>query len=184
MHYLQIFSLFVATVASTGFTIPSDQPNGVYTVTYDAEGRAIHTLIGSPVNHTEGSPNPLVSRSPNKLSLLARQADAVHCGGYDLNRPNTDNAVEALKNQCSPGAIGGNLNFYSISGSTVAYVCNYNGAAVACTRNEIGESADRITGVCGSYRAGWRNLVRDGRNIQIGYENTGSKFCGRGTLGN
>jgi hypothetical protein len=175
MQYLQLLSLLIATVAAKGFTVPEGTPDGVYKVEYDAEGSETHTLIGEPVHNA-------VARSEGSVSrLFARQADGVNCGGYDLNRQNTDDAVEALKRQCNPGAIGGNLNFYSIAGGTVAYVCNYRGIAVTCSRNEIGDSANRITGVCGSYRAGWRNIRNDGRDIQIGYERTGSEFCGRGT---
>jgi len=46
MHMLNLL-FFVGAVAARGFTIPEGTPNGVYKVTYDAEGEATHTFIGN-----------------------------------------------------------------------------------------------------------------------------------------
>jgi hypothetical protein len=145
MQFLHIFTLFVATVMSTGFTIPSNQLDGVYEVSYDASGRAIHTFLREGVNNTEAQE-------------LAARDDGVNCGNYGLNHQDTDNAVTGLRRQCNPGAVGNGLDFYSITGSTVAYFCNFGATATVCQSNEVADSYTRISNACGLYGAGWRTV--------------------------
>ncbi|KAH8889210.1 hypothetical protein GQ53DRAFT_825529 [Thozetella sp. PMI_491] len=180
MHHLKkklIPLLFLNAVV--GFTIPADQEDGVYMVHYDDAGEAVHTWLHGPVNESEIT--EAATKRDGLLRIARRDSDSVDCGGYDLAHADTDNAVEALKRQCDPsGAISQGLDFYSIAGSTVAYECNFGNKAVICTRNEQGGSFDKITGVCGSYRAGWRTIQNSAAWYSIGYEDRGAKFCGRG----
>jgi hypothetical protein len=167
MHF-QLSPLFVAMAIATGFTIPTNQPDGVYEVSYDASGHAAHVFIAEAV---------AVSQAQN----LETRNDGVECGGYSLNGGNTDSAVDALKRQCDPrGTIGKGLDFYSISGTTVAYVCNFGNGAIPCFRGDITKSYESITNACGRYQAGWRTLNNSTHWYSTGYEHTGAFFCGRG----
>jgi len=88
-----------------------------------------------------------------------------------------------LPPRCGNGvAVGGNLDFYSISGGTVAYFCNFSSQTNNCYASERQESSADITGVCGAYNGGWE--VVDSRACQYGYERQPkNNFCGRGTGG-
>jgi hypothetical protein len=92
-------------------------------------------------------------------------------------------AVAALKNQCvggptGGGAVGGNKDFYSISGSVVVYFCNFLSKGNHCYADEVDDAiTQRITGSCGSYIAAW-DVVED-RAAQYGYETSSANFCGR-----
>jgi hypothetical protein len=179
MYIFKLLPLFMAAVASTGFTVPNSQADGVYQVTYDVEGLPVHTFLHGPITATEPrSLKPAVAKK--RSTLKARQADRLSCGNDQLNHGNTDEAVQALMGQCAPTAIGGNRDFYSIAGSVVAYICNYNGAAVACSRDETWDSLQKVSVFCGAYWSGWRNINNNGKNIQIGQEPKSAKFCGRG----
>jgi hypothetical protein len=181
MHLFKSIVLCAANIAALGFTIPEGQADGVYSVSYNAEGLPIHHFISGAV---KGSVSPYVSERElsGKSFLHARRTDARKCEGHDLDHGSTDGAVEALKQQCDPaGGIGGGRDFYSVSGSTVAYICNYNSASVVCTRNLLTDSYSAITSACGLYRSGWRDLTGNGYRYSIGYEPFGNNFYGRGT---
>jgi hypothetical protein len=167
MHFMYPSILFAATAMATSFTIPPNQIDGVYEVSFDHSGRPTHTFLREITNTTE--PHHLTTRD-----------DGSYCGNYNLDPLSTDRAVAALKAQCNPGAVGNGLDFYSISGSTVAYFCNFGAAATVCQSGEIGDSYARVTNACGRYRAGWRSIHDSGRWISIGYEASNARFCGRG----
>ncbi|KAK3303447.1 uncharacterized protein B0T15DRAFT_513625 [Chaetomium strumarium] len=186
MHPAALLLLLPGLVA--GFTIPADQPDGVYIVNFSNDGEAIHTLIGPPLNQTEVAQLAARAAAPRKPMTPSRihvpRAPGIGCGNYDLDHGSTDAAVEALKFQCQPGAINRGMDFYSIAGSTVAYICNYGSNAWACQRSDITNDLQLITNVCGWYRAGWREYWRDGNTgAQTGYENRDANFCGRGIDG-
>lgn len=180
-------ALFAALAA--GWTIPADQPDGVYRVSYDANGTAAHTLIAPPLTPEEKrslllAPKP--ARSPPSR-IAGRQSDATYCGSTSdaaLHHQSTDNAVQALKNQCNPGGIASGYDFYSIAGSTVAYVCNFGSTSWTCTVNDLTNDYAHITNICGWYQSGWRiRWPATNRGAQIGYEPSWENFCGRGTSG-
>ncbi|CAG8951858.1 hypothetical protein HYFRA_00005662 [Hymenoscyphus fraxineus] len=177
MHFLKFVTLFTSAAAATGFTVPEDQEDGVYAVVYDNNGEAVFNLLRGPA--TEKELAEIKSRSPAQ-SLNERDIDQYNCPGYSLDSGNTDAAVAALKGQCNPGAVGSGYDFYSISGSTVAYFCNFGSSATNCLANELGDQYARITDHCGRYNAGWWTRQDPGRWISIGYEGSGSRFCGRG----
>ncbi|KAF4617072.1 hypothetical protein G7Y89_g15075 [Cudoniella acicularis] len=189
MH-LNTISVFILALAATsqGFTIPDNQPNGVYKVSVDANGVETHTLLrGLIENYT------YVSTEPNKplptlhaTSAKFRRQDLtgqnnIACGGYSLVTSDVVSAVGNLEAQCGNGAfVGGGKNFYSITGGTVAYFCNFSGGTNNCYASEMVEAAERITNDCGSSNGGW-DIVPD-RQCQYGYERQpGNHFCGRGT---
>ncbi|KAI0394886.1 hypothetical protein F5Y17DRAFT_425916 [Xylariaceae sp. FL0594] len=181
MHIFKSIVLYAANAAALGFTIPEGQPDGVYAVSYDAHGVPVHHFVSGPVEESVISPY-VSGGGGGKPFLHARQTDARKCEGHDLDHSNTDAAVEALKRQCDPaGAVGGGLDFYSVAGNTVAYLCNYASTSVACTRNLLTDSYAAITANCGLYRSGWRDLTGGNYRYSIGYEPYGNKFCGRGT---
>ncbi|KAM7205687.1 hypothetical protein V8F33_001013, partial [Rhypophila sp. PSN 637] len=147
-----------------GFSIPPGTANGVYSVHLDANDTAIHTLLAPALSGEEHA--QLSSREPARLSSALSRITA----------------RQSLKNQCTPvGAVNGNRNFYSIYGTTVAYICNMNKDAWTCQRHEVETAYPAITSFCGWYKAGWRNEERPGKGwASTGYERTGSNFCGRG----
>ncbi|KAH8898836.1 hypothetical protein GQ53DRAFT_817066 [Thozetella sp. PMI_491] len=163
--------------AVTGFTIPANQADGVYMVRYE-NGQEIHTLLYAPVNKTE-----IAESTVKRRTSVPDTFDNLACGDYKLDPTDTDNAVEQLKRQCNPGAIGGGLDFYSIWGSTVAYLCNFGGNAIPCTRDGLAASFADVTGLCGLYGAGWGTQQTATDYVQTGYEDRNARFCGRGTNG-
>jgi hypothetical protein len=183
MHTFKLLAVFITSVAANGFTIPDNLQDGVYAVSYDAGGEAIHTLIRGPVD-TSGDALPrdrYARAADSRPSLFARLSeDSVQCASYGLDHSSTDNAVEALRRQCNPGAVGQGLDYWSMSGSTVAFFCNFGGTGTLCLLNEINDSFGRITNFCGSYTAGWRNIKDDSRSVSIGYDDRNTRFCGRG----
>ncbi|KAI3331635.1 hypothetical protein HD806DRAFT_529418 [Xylariaceae sp. AK1471] len=205
MHPFNPFFIFLGTVTgftlpersigpegvivpgANGFTIPEGQPDGLYQVDYDSDGQAVHTLLRGPITAAERI-NLLSMRDPevgieHLGSLVARQGNNLACKGYDLDHQNTDNAVELLKNQCNPGAVGTGRDFYSIAFSTVAYFCNLSGIALVCTRDQLTGAFLQITETCGLYRAGSSDRQENGNRYIIGYEDRSINFCGRGVNG-
>lgn len=173
-------------VPDEGFTIPANEGDGVYSVYINENGTAVHELIAPALSAKEK--REIAARDPTVLSgvsrIEARQHEALTCGGYGLDRWSTDWAVEGLNRQCNPGAINGWRSFYAIEGSTVAYICNLAGDGWVCKRDEVSADFAHITRFCGSYRAGWKNKSWHANlAAQIGYEDKGARFCGRGTSG-
>ena len=119
MHMLNLL-FFVGAVAARGFTIPEGTPNGVYKVTYDAEGEATHTFIGNTtIEKAQVADLPKVKARSSRFRPR-EDDDEVHCGDYDLNHDDADYSVQMLSDQCNPDAIGSGLDFYSIWGGVVA----------------------------------------------------------------
>ncbi|TRX88846.1 hypothetical protein FHL15_010305 [Xylaria flabelliformis] len=153
------------TAGATGFRVPEGQPDGVYRVNYDSAGSAVHTWLRAPVGTTDQVPTSGTTRS-----MHVRDYDYIDCGGYGLNSGDTDRAVASLKAQCNPGAVNSGYDFYSISGSTVAYICDLGGSAIVCQQSELANSYAKITGTCGRYGSGWETVDTAAYKYQIGYE--------------
>ncbi|KAI1322496.1 hypothetical protein F5Y16DRAFT_415941 [Xylariaceae sp. FL0255] len=172
MHFSLPIWVVASTVCATGFTLPEGQADGVYQVHYDANNTAVFTWLRGPVNQAP---------DPGKLrSVHARDYDTVECGGYTLISDDTNKAVEALKAQCNPGAVTSGRDFYSISGTSVAYVCDFGDSAIVCQEFQLTNSFAKITGACGSYTAGWETFQTEAYWYSIGYEYNETNFCGRG----
>ncbi|KAJ7664628.1 hypothetical protein DFH06DRAFT_1295781 [Mycena polygramma] len=149
MH-LALLSLFVSAVVC--FTVPASQPDGVYMVTYNADGTETHSLL---------------SRTTSNGTIPA-------AASHILTR--SANAYNALGQQCGGGAeVLGGRDFYSIRGCTVAYFCNYRSIPDTCFQSEwVAVIQNAITPKCGSYWAGWDQFTSPQRQNQYGYENRGS----------
>ncbi|EAQ85485.1 predicted protein [Chaetomium globosum CBS 148.51] len=159
-------ALFGALFAgpAAGWTIPADQPDGVYRVSYDANGTVAHTLIAPPLSPEE------------KRSLLSAPKPGRSLPSRITGRQ--------LSNQCNPGGIARGYDFYSIAGTTVAYVCNFGSTSWTCTVNDLTNDYAHITAICGWYQSGWRiRWPATNRGAQIGYEPSWENFCGRGIDG-
>ncbi|KAJ7035491.1 hypothetical protein C8F04DRAFT_530881 [Mycena alexandri] len=186
-----LLSLFVSAVVC--FTVPTNQPAGVYMVTYNADGTETHSLLSLTETNVTVPAATARSVSPSaKFGASKRQigggTNAIFCGGYELNHGDTDAAYNALGQQCGGGAsVLGGRDFYSIAGCTVAYFCNYRGTADTCFQYEwVNVIQNAITPTCGSYWAGWDQFNSQARQNQYGYENlcgAGNNYCGRGTNG-
>ncbi|KAJ7020286.1 hypothetical protein C8F04DRAFT_1241137 [Mycena alexandri] len=186
-----LLSLFVSAVV--GFTVPANQPAGVYMVTYNPDGTETHSLLSlTKVNSTVPAVTAGSVPSPTRFDASKRQinggSNTIGCGNYELNHGDTDSAYNALGQQCGGGAsVPGGRDFYSIVGCTVAYFCNYNGGADTCFQSEwVAAIQNGVSPVCGSYWAGWDRFSSSIRFNQYGYENVcgaGGNFCGRGTNG-
>ncbi|KAK6210536.1 hypothetical protein LQW54_006144 [Pestalotiopsis sp. IQ-011] len=170
---------------AVGFTIPADQPDGVYVVTYDSSNQAVHTLISDGVaarDLVEFSGQGSQAAKRNGGPLLAARADDLTCPGGTLDRVSTDEAVAALKGQCNPnmpGAVNSGQDYYSKRGSTVAYFCNFGAGSELCTVFGLTDTYQRLTNECGLYGAGWRTVQDADHWYSIGYEDINALFCGR-----
>ncbi|KAJ7720758.1 hypothetical protein DFH07DRAFT_760708 [Mycena maculata] len=158
-----LLSLFVS--AAVCFTVPANQPAGVYMVTYNADGTETHALLS--LTETNGTIPAATARSATpsaKFGASKRQisggTNTIFCGGRD---------------------------FYSIAGCTVAYFCNYRDTADTCFQYEwVNVIQNAVTPTCGSYWTGWDQFNSEARQNQYGYENlcgAGNNYCGRGTNG-
>lgn len=172
---------------ASGFIVPSDQPDGVYGVSCAENGTETHTLLARALSEEEfaqltaRNAHEELTKPPSRI--VSRQSDATYCGSsqQNLDPGSTDKAVGALKDQCKPGAINSGLNFYSKSGSTVVYICNYGSNAWLCTRDDLTRDYAQITSICGRYKSGWRVRWPQGNTgAQTGYETVNAKFCVRG----
>ncbi|KAL9075703.1 MAG: hypothetical protein Q9161_001455 [Pseudevernia consocians] len=195
---LKSIALFAAgvTAANSGWTIPEGQPNGVYSVSVDSSGKATHTFIRDLIapDHIEAPSKERRALGNSAKLNIERDLNgpySITCGGYEMDRGDCDGAVANLKNQCGGGAsVGGNLDYYAIDNSVVAYFCNFNSGATNCYFFDAADAYQLITGTCGLYQAGWDSLTayyapNGGPNyVSYGYENLGGNdFCGRGTNG-
>ncbi|KAJ7465394.1 hypothetical protein B0H11DRAFT_2049823 [Mycena galericulata] len=186
-----LLSLFVS--AAVCFTVPANQPAGVYMVTYNVDGTETHSLLS--LTETNGTVPAATARSATpsaKFGASKRQIpggnNAISCGGYELNHGDTDAAYNALGQQCGGGAsVQSGRDFYSIAGCTVAYFCNYGAYADTCFQYEwVNVIQNAVTPDCGSYWAGWDQFYSSARQNQYGYEDVcgaGGNYCGRGTNG-
>ncbi|OBT65571.1 hypothetical protein VE03_05018 [Pseudogymnoascus sp. 23342-1-I1] len=181
MHFT---TLILLATSAAAFTIPEGQPDGTYVVHTAPDGTETHTLLDAPVS---------VRRTvPGKFDMAHKRTSAadvsiVQCGGYPLPNGETDDTNKAVDDHCGGGkSISAHNDFYSLSGCTVAYFCNYNDGPQNCYASERQSTSRSITAACGWYNAGWMNIRDDGRNVQYGYEdkcNKGWNFCGCGTDG-
>ncbi|OBT87948.1 hypothetical protein VE02_04532 [Pseudogymnoascus sp. 03VT05] len=204
MHLHATLSL-LANCASA-FTVPKGQPDGVYSVTYNPNGTETHTFLRPPVTvdaTTTGSdvPGLLSLRSSVKARQVPNVQNVVGCGGYRLDT-GTTNAANAGLDACTGGVlVGADKDFYSISGCTVAYFCNFsyhtyedgsliitNPTDTRCYKSDRQKSATIINGQCGGFYAGWNRITSSDGSYdgQYGWEElcgAGSNFCGRGVGG-
>lgn len=166
------------------FTIPEGQASGLYSVSYDEDGKETHTLVRL------SDPNEVIPTQglTNSAKFKFEKRDFTYtCGGDALNPGDTDRANAELDQQCGAGnTVGANKDFYSIVGCTVAYYCNWQPAPSACSYSRRQDISRGITDKCGLYQSGWSNNSWDDSG-SYGYEDfckaPGNNFCGRGRGG-
>ena len=182
------FLLLLAATALS-FTIPAGQKDGVYSVSIDASGSEVHTLLSLTGNsNMDFMPRDINSSTEHALEPRQHGGYKTFCGGYPLNHVQTDAANQALDKQCGAGAnVEKDKNFYSTSGCTVAYFCNFDDDhGDTCFADEREAITKSIFEQCGKYAAGWAIVDFKTRKNQYGVENLcgrGGNFCRRGLDG-
>ena len=174
MHLSAI--LFLATTAAA-WTVPANQPNGLYSVWTNNFNEPTHTPIAlTTMPNSFTKPTTLRAKFPKRQNIGSNN---IGCGDYSLSSTDNAAAIRALKEQCGKGAfVGEGRDFYSIVGDSVVYFCNFSDETNQCFASEAEDAFGRISSQCGVDNAGW-DIVR-ARNDQYGYERVGSDFCGRG----
>lgn len=176
--YLKSMILFaIGAAAHSGWKIPPGQPDGVYKVTENADGTFDQTLLPTYSSRSV----PMVNSAKFARSLTSRQANIV-CAGYAFSsHSSVDISFHNLQYQCDYyGPVGGNRDYYSISGDVVTYFCNFGGGSTTCSSGEAyNVLVGGVTGACGSYWAGWGNPIN--RPVSYGYESVSrdKEFCGQ-----
>jgi hypothetical protein len=189
---------------NSGFTVPDDLPNGVYSVVFE-DGAWKHEML---LNDTDVEIHKVEKRATYPFT-------GTKCSGYSLPTGDTDKAKAILDAQCNR-SVGGGLSFYSISGDVVSwvafpvplrafgdaggyttcvlslfltyflcrYVCNTMTWLIACDVGAHRAANSEITRACGLYKGGYTTygVSRGGINVlqlAYGYEYEGTKFCPR-----
>lgn len=167
----------VGALAHSGWTIPEDQPSGVYQVAVDASGNSKHVLV----RDLDASTNSALSNAADLSKRENTGINKVQCFDYLLNATDANAAVEGLESQCNGGGfMKKDANYYVKVGDIVAYACNYSDGPNVCYGDEVKDGlARKVSVVCGNFIAGY-NHVRV-RGLRFGYEKKDAKFCdGRG----
>ena len=172
----------VATVAAyTGWTIPANQPKGVYTVTINSANEPIHTFVnhltpgGFFVNVARDLTNTPKFRLRNRWTW---STDDINCHGYQLSPPDVDNIHESIRAQCNYDTyLGGRYDLYAISRDVVGYYCNVEEDETLCAGDEVEYAEQRLDMVCGIYNAGNDTIV--GNRSKYGREGLdySKSFC-------
>jgi hypothetical protein len=166
---------FIAAAPVLGFSIPEGQGNGFYTVSKEMDGKFNHTRVGD-------MPADPPSRKP-RSRVVKRTFDSMYCAsatGQDITPdyyPSVDAAVAGLESQCAGAGIelGEMQAAYSISGSIVAFFCNFNPAPQNCYSWQFSEALGALDQTCGVYGAG---TARDnGFDVSYGWEFITKDFC-------
>ena len=173
--------LLLATGVAAAWTIPSNQPNGVYSVSTDPAGISTHTLLHAINGSTTNTKPTLTPRSakfhPKRQGNVG--SNSIYCLTYALPNSDNGNAAAELENQCGNGAfVGGRRDFYSIVGGSVVYYCNFSYDTNQCFASEAADAFSRITSECGLNIAGYDTI--GARSDSYGYDQPTAKFCGQG----
>jgi hypothetical protein len=91
------------------------------------------------------------------MDSLSKRDDRVFCGcGFNMNKGDCDAAVANLKDQFGSGnTVPADLSWYAISGSVVAFMCNYGGEGPQWMSSAgFAGALEFITQECGEYIAG------------------------------
>lgn len=170
---LALLTALSSSLLVSGFTIPADQPDGVYEVSIDSNGEYVHTKVADP---TDIAPeNTVVQRSRiTKRSGL----DQIYCFNQDvLNSGDTDAANANLDSQCGPNGhgVGSHLSVYAKRGGTVAYCCNNRSQGNTCYASTRQQASRLITDKCGRYVPG--AAYDSGAHLTYGYQGVNYNFC-------
>jgi hypothetical protein len=154
MARLTLAALLVLAVSVQGtFTIPKGTPDGVYGVSYDTDGNAIHFNKRDGTNFTTAKPGLEPSDIQNKHSF-SKRADGPKCveNGAVLARNDITQAQYALADACDASGdefIPDHGNRYSKFGAAVVYVCNYGVKSQHCYSSELNSDLSEVEALCG-----------------------------------
>ena len=171
--------LLIATGASAAFTVPADQPNGVYSVSTDSSGASSHTLLRSI---DSANSKPMLSASSAEVLPKADDdsPDSIGCGDYTLFDRDVNAAAQGIYDRCGTGFnVEAHKDIYALYGGTVSYFCNYSDGTNQCDAGEAQDAFSRVNATCGMNTAGW-DINADVRKDSYGYEARSVVFCGIG----
>ena len=179
------FSIILPLVAAVAaFHIPDGKVDGVYEVSYSADGTENHTLISNG-----DAPQNIAMRGASRATINKRSG-VVTCKPNEAILNNSDNgrAATLLANQCGNGAtVRGGYDYYSIIGCSVSYFCNFKSNTQVCTSLNAWTSFNNINNACGVNIPGYETYYDSDGDDSYGYEwfctSPGNNFCGRGTNG-
>ncbi len=172
-----LFLLAGSLAAIQAFTIPADQPDGVYAV--------LPAEDGSLTNHVQLSSWPsvdsaLLTTPTGGLSAkFARQAPSVVCGTTKaLNADDYAAATADLDKLCSGGAsIPAHQSLYSKHGSLVTFLCSTGTGGSPPAGVAGSHCSSLITDKCGKNNAGWVTISQV--NVTYGVDLSTATLCGK-----
>ncbi|CAG8972019.1 hypothetical protein HYALB_00008304 [Hymenoscyphus albidus] len=156
------------------FVVPTNLPDGFYTV---YEGSDIP--IRQPDIELQATGARDVSNHPR--NLFKRLVDPLtHCDNYAFNGDNYSTALRNMNSWCNDqgGALAGNTLKFFVSGTAVAYVCNYTDGRNTCF-HEFEQANDIMDVVCGRGRPVSVHVAAYAKTL--GRANTGVDICFAGT---
>ena len=171
-----LFLLAGSLAAIRAFTIPADQPDGIYAVLPDEDGSLTNRVQLSSWPSTDLT---LVAPTGTASAKLARQAPSVVCGtNKALNADDYAAATADLDKLCSGGAsIPAHQSFYSKHGTLVTFLCS-TGAGGAPPAGVAGSHCSGlITDKCGKNNAGWVTISQV--NVTYGVDLSTATLCGK-----
>lgn len=174
MARLTFAALLVLAASVQGtFTIPKGTPDGVYGVSYDADGNANHFSKRDGTNFTTAKPGLEPSDIQNKHSF-SKRADGPKCveNGAVLARNDITQAQYALADACDASGdefIPDHGNRYSKFGAAVVSVCNYGVKSQHCYSSELNSDLSEVQDLCGNV-AGKRFVVSCHRSEVTNYQ--------------
>lgn len=173
----------VGALAHSGWTIPRDDPAGVYNVVVDASGNSKHVLVRDLSASTKSALSDARTIAPrlSKGDLSKRESKGsirVHCQDYKINATDTNAAVVSLETQCADGAfIKKGDSLYAKIEDVVVYFCNLSDSSKVCNRDEVKDKLEKISGVCGNFVAGYHEKKGEERIGYVGSEDSKGKIC-------
>ena len=170
---------------SSGFTIPANQPDGVYEVSFDNTGLATHVFL-APINASASAGvNPEARRGmrPNRRAAGHQPI----CQGYGMgDHNNAELAYHSLQSTCGNGHVvkgvsGRRSSIYARAGDAVTFFCNDrpNAGDNTCYKEELDYSIRKeLDPTCGKYNAGYDQMTD--RQCQYGQDSyqRNPRFCG------
>ncbi|KAK0645714.1 hypothetical protein B0T16DRAFT_390277 [Cercophora newfieldiana] len=144
---MRLLAILSAVAVVQSFIFPADRPDGVYTVSIDAEGNA----LDEP---------KFISALPDTARLSRRQAPALpnpstNCHNRALDVNDFGAALSAFNAVCDRGEYyPENTSMVVSAGNTMAYLCNYQNSN-RCWSSESNEASRLMDQKCGSNGIGW-----------------------------
>lgn len=163
----------VGALAHSSWTIPRDHPTG----------NSKQVLVRDLSASTKSALSDALTIAPrlSKGDLSKRESKGsigVQCQDYKINATDANAAVDSLETQCADGAFIKKGEFlHAKVGDVVAYFCNPSDRPKVCNRDEVKDTLEKVSGVCGKFVAGYHEKKDEERTGYIGYEDSKGKIC-------